>query len=178
MLPRSLFDAKATLGQVTDAIQTALEQSGYVERSFFLSPSGDVILVTRLERMNDDGSAPKDGERWSTGATESMDLASLLGGLFYADRGHYRIIVFVLGDRPFTQSKQQVSETQAQAWLRAGANALPLEIAVGKYGDGNCTALIYEFLSDGATTRLVDSKLNGKQHLEKSGILAAIEKPN
>jgi hypothetical protein len=179
VLARTLFDAKATVGQVTSAIIAALERSGYVERSFFRTGDDGVALVTRLERINDDGSPPREAERWP-GALKSqgsgLDLAGMLRGLFYVDRGHYRLIVFILQDRPFTQSSQQVTETEARRWLRSGANVLPREIADRAFGDGNCTALIYEFTSDGSAVKVVESQLTGRQHLEKSGVLAVLEK--
>ena len=179
VLPRTLFDAKATVGQVTGAIIAALERSGYVERSFFRTGDDGVALVTRLERINDDGSPPRETERWP-GALKSQgsgfDLAGMLRGLFYVDRGHYRLIVFILQDRPFTQSSEQVTETEARRWLRSGANVLPREIADRAFGDGSCTALIYEFTSDGSAVKVVESQLTGRQHLEKSGVLAVLEK--
>jgi len=178
VLARTLFDAKATVGQVTSAIIAALERSGYVERSFFRTGDDGVALVTRLERINDDGSPPREAERWpgATSQGSGFDLAGMLRGLFYVDRGHYRLIVFILQDRPFTQSSQQVTETEARRWLRSGANVLPREIADRAFGDGNCTALIYEFTSDGSAVKVVESQLTGRQHLEKSGVLAVLEK--
>jgi hypothetical protein len=178
VLPRTLFDAKATVGQVTSAIIAALERSGYVERSFFRTGDDGVALVTRLERINDDGSPPRDTERWPGAKSQGsgLDLAAMLRGLFYVDRGHYRLIVFILQDRPFIQSSEQVTETEARRWLRSGANVLPREIADRPFGDGNCTALIYEFTSDGTAVKVVESQLTGRQHLEKSGVLAVLEK--
>jgi hypothetical protein len=178
VLPRTLFDAKATVGQVTSAIIAALERSGYVERSFFRTGDNGVALVTRLERINDDGSPPRETERWPGAKSQGsgLDLAAMLRGLFYVDRGHYRLIVFILQDRPFTQSSEQVTETEARRWLRSGANVLPREIADRPFGDGNCTALIYEFTSDGTAVKVVESQLTGRQHLEKSGVLAVLEK--
>lgn len=178
VLPRALFDAKATVGQVTSAIIAALERNGYVERSFFRTGDDGVALVTRLERMNDDGSPPRDTERWPGAKSQgsSLDLAGMLRGLFFVERGHYRLIVFILQDRPFTQSSEQVTETQARRWLRSGANVLPRDIAERAFGDGNCTALIYEFTSDGSNAKVVDSQLTGRQHLEKSGVLSVLEK--
>ena len=88
------------------------------------------------------------------------------------------MIVFVLQDLPFSQSSANVTGEEAQAWLTAGANVLPHEIAMrpfgGAYG-GHCTALIYEFASDGSKVHVVDSRLTGKEHLEKAGLLAGLE---
>ena len=180
MLPKRLFEGSGTLGPVADAIIAALERNGYVERSFFRTAADGVALVTRLERIKDDGSPPSEGERWPASLkapSAAYDLAAFLRGLSYVDSGRYRVIVFILQDRPFTQSSQQITEADARAWLRTGANALPSEVAARSFADGICTALIYEFASDGTAVRLVESQLTGRQHLEKAGVMALLEKP-
>jgi hypothetical protein len=173
VLPRILFDKDATVGQVAGAIVSALERKGYVERSFFRTGAGGVALVTRLERINDDGSSFADIERWPAETLRSSTLASFLRGLFYVDPGRYRIIVFILQDLPFAQSPDRVTGDDARAWLRAGANVLPREVAESLFGDGQCTALVYEFASDGTAVRVVESRLTGKEHLEKAGLVLA-----
>jgi hypothetical protein len=105
-------------------------------------------------------------------------LAGFLRGLFYVMPGHYRVIVFILQDIPFTQSSTPVSGDDAKAWLREGANMLPRDIANRSFQSGTCTALIYEFESDGAAAKLVESSVTGKQHLEKAGLLAALGNVN
>ena len=180
-VPRSIFQGRATVGDVAGAIVSALERTGYVERSFFRTQANGVALVTRLERINDDGSARTESERWPSAAQtyqSSSDLVGFFRGLFYVDRGRYRIIVFVLQDLPFVQSQSGVTGPEARAWLREGANMLPKDIASRPFGDGNCSVLIYEFASDGTSVATVESRLTGKQHLEKSGVLSYLEKSN
>ena len=127
-LPRNLLQGRATIGQVADTIVAALERTGYVERSFFRTQADGVALVTRLESINDDGTALAEGKRWPT-LQDSKDLMSAVRGLFYVDRGLYRVIVFILQDRPFVQSPSGVTGQQALSWLRTGANMLPREVA-------------------------------------------------
>ena len=64
VLPDRLLASYHTVGSVVDAILAALERSGYVERSFFRTEAGGVALVTRLERINDDGTSSAATERW------------------------------------------------------------------------------------------------------------------
>ena len=116
-----------TVGAVTDALLSALETNGYVERSFYRTPHGGVALVTRLERINDDGSPVADATRWPASSRRDDSTASLyrfLMGLFYVDPGRYRVIVFVLQNLPFAQSPQNVTSEDARAWLGGGANVL------------------------------------------------------
>jgi hypothetical protein len=180
VLPDRLLADYHTVGEVAGAILNALEQSGYVERSFFQTKAGGVALVTRLERINDDGTPSPAAERWpNTGqySASREGLLQFLEGLFYVDPGHYRVIVFVLQDMPFSQSSTNVTAKEARAWLTSGANVLPPDIAARPFGGangGHCTALIYEFASDGTNVRVVESQLTGKEHLEKAGLLATL----
>jgi hypothetical protein len=183
VLPETVFERGRTTGQVVTAIITALERKGYVERSFFTTPADGVVLVTRLERINDDGSSAADLQRWPAvgeAARSSVGFAQFLRGLFYVDPGRYRVIVFILQDAPFRQNPdpdKPLTGQQARAWLRTGANVLPRELADRGY-KGDCTVLVYEFASDGTAVRVVESRLTGLQHLEKSGVLATLGRPN
>jgi hypothetical protein len=179
VFPPTVFAQLPTVGQVTSAILAALERSGYVERSFFQTEPGGVALVTRLEKIGDDGTPAAGSDRWPLGfKSNPADLVSFLRGLFFVSPGHYRVIVFILQDLPFTQSSKEVSGEDAKAWLREGANTLPREIAGRPFGNGTCTALIYEFESDGSAAKIVESSVTGKQHLEKAGLLAALDSAN
>jgi hypothetical protein len=181
VLPETVFERGRTTGQAVTAIIAALERRGYVERSFFTTPADGVVLVTRLERINEDGSSAADLQRWPAvgeAAQSSVGFAQFLRGLFYVDPGRYRVIVFILQDAPFSQNpKQPVTGQQARAWLRTGANVLPRELADRSYR-GDCTVLVYEFASDGTAVRVVESRLTGLQHLERSGVLATLGRPN
>ena len=179
VLPDKLFESYRTLGDATGAILAALEQNGYVERSFFRTEPGGVALVTRLERINDDGSPSAENERWAAAAQpleSTRSLLDLLHGLFFVDPGHYRVIVFVLQDRPFSQSAETITAQQAHAWLTSGANVLSPEIAALPFAGGHVTVLVYEFASDGSKVQVVTSQLTGKQHLEKAGLLTVLDK--
>jgi hypothetical protein len=158
----------------------ALEQNGYVERSFFGTKVGGTAMVTRLERVNEDGSSYSGDGRWpaslnSAELDTTRNLIDILRGLFFVDRGHYRVIVFILQEPSFTQSAQKISEQDARALLHTGANILPLEIAERPYGESRCTVLVYEFASDGTQVRLVESHLTGRDHLQKAGVLTLLE---
>jgi Tetratricopeptide repeat len=177
VLPRNLLPDRATVGQVADTIVAALERTGYVERSYFRTQSDGVALVTRLEGINDDGTALAAGKRWPT-LQDSKDLMSAVRGLFFVDRGLYRVIVFILQDKPFVQSPDSVSGEQARSWLRTGANMLPAEVANRPFSQGECSVLIYEFASDGTAVRRIDSRLTGREHLEKAGVLAYLGRAN
>jgi hypothetical protein len=179
-LPDSLFASRSTVGDVTGAIILALERNGYVERSFFKTPVGGVALVTRLERINNNGSSAAEGKRWpvTQNNVSTADLLTFLRGLFFVEPGHYRVIVFILQDLPFAQSSQTATLEEARHWLRSGANVLPPEIAERPFKGGHCTVLIYEFAADGTGVHLIESPWTGREHLEKAGVLSLLEKAN
>ncbi|MGH6831658.1 MAG: hypothetical protein ACRECM_01340, partial [Methyloceanibacter sp.] len=106
----------------------------------------------------------------------ARSLLDFLQGLFFVDHGHYRVIVFVLQDLPFSQSAETFTAQQAHTWLASGANILAPEIAALPFTGGHVTVLIYEFASDGTKVQVITSQLTGKQHLERAGLLAILDK--
>ncbi len=175
VLPRALFTGRGTIGQAVAAIVAALESQGYVDRSFFATPAGGVALVTRLERINDDGSHVAETQRWPVAGNDqryssTFDLARIVRSLFFADPGRYRIIVFIMQNEAFAESDARISEKDARAWLRRGLNRLPAELEDRSFDNGDCTALIYEFVSTGGGVHTVESELTGKQHLRMAGL--------
>ena len=180
VFPQEVFSRFTTVGEVSSDILKALERSGYVERSFFQTEPGGVALVTRLEKIGGDGAPAPEQERWPAGFDNSpTGFIDFVRGLFYAKPGHYRVIVFILQEQAFTQAEQKATGKDAETWLAEGAFKLPGWLANRPYGkDSTCTALIYEFESDGAAVKSVVSPLTGKQHLEKAGVLPSLAEPN
>lgn len=180
VLPDDLLRDHSTVGRAADAIISALERTGYVERTFFRTKPGGVALVTRLERIEPDG-RHVEPDRWSASEGQinsAAGLAKFLSGLFFAEKGHYRLIVFILQDSPFIPSSEKMTEVQARGLISQGANILPAETRSQPFSGSYCTVLIYEFASDGATVSLVkQSPLTARQHLEKAGVLSLLGKP-
>lgn len=177
-IPDAAFANMKTYGDATKFILAALESGGYVERSYFSTEAGGVAMVTRLERINDDGTPAPAASRWALKAPPDGAIAetiSFLRGLFFVEKGRYRTIVFMLQDQPFTQSDKAASEKDVRDWIPKGANLLSSDAARKPYAGAHCTALIYEFASDGSAVKLVDSRLTGKEHLARSGLLSALE---
>lgn len=96
--------------------------------------------------------------------------------MYVTERGRYRVIVFIMSDQLIVQSAKPPTSDEAKAWLKAGANALPHEVAQRPLGNANCTALIYEFESTGAAVSLVpdNAAIPAGRQLEKAGILASL----
>ena len=164
---------------VEEAIRSALEANGYVERSYFAVPDG-FALVTRLESFYDDGSSKEGPERWVTdvGPLRSFSLRAYLRALFLASAGHYRVIVFIVTPMPFSESEAKVSVDETTAWLNSGLNILPVSIGEREYSPNHvCTAMIYEFTQSEAheATENIPGRISGDQHLLKSKIWPTFE---
>jgi peptidoglycan hydrolase-like protein with peptidoglycan-binding domain len=181
VLPDNLLSNHPTVGEATDAIISALERTGYVERTFFGTKPGGVALVTRLERIEPDGTHVEP-DRWSASEKQlssTAGLAKFLRGLFFVEKGHYRLIVFILQDTPFIPSSQKLTEAEARGLINRGANVLPAQTRKQAFTGSYCTVLIYEFASNGtAVSLLKQSPLTAREHLEKAGVLSLLGKPN
>jgi hypothetical protein len=180
-LLRTLFPS-AKQFEVGEQLTSALVQAGYSEYSFYSAPGG-FALVSRLERVREDGTAaPQELRFLQPGAEEPFSLTAYISRLFFAPTGYYRLIVFVVTDQPFTTdaSKTIVAE-EATRLLRSGANRLPDAYRSRDFSPSHAiTALIYEFRKDPGDrdVRTLDpGRFDGREHLQRAGILSALEHP-
>jgi len=167
------------LADAVSALDLAFQKTGYGERSYYSVPDG-FAMASRIEQINQDGTAKGPADRWSLEVPpmRKFSFSAYLTALFRARPGYYRVIVFVVTSKPFSQSNAKVTSEEAELWISSGLNALPDDIARGKYTSAHkCTALIYEFKRmETQPAKFVDpSEITGQIHLEKSGLLAALK---
>jgi hypothetical protein len=168
------------LGDAVAALDLAFQKAGYGERSYYSVPGG-FAMASRIEQMNQDGTAKGLADRWSLEVPpmRKFSFSAYMTALFRARPGYYRVIVFVVTSHPFSQSSATTTSEEAGLWVSSGLNALPENIASRDYTSAHrCTALIYEFKRMGTQhAEFVDpSKITGQIHLEKSGLLGAFAK--
>jgi hypothetical protein len=180
IIPQSAFKTDKTFGNLSITLDKALDETGYFERSYFSSPNG-IAIVTRMERINDDGSPEGGPQRWDLKQPDRprLSLPQYIRALFMAEPGYYRLIAFVVTDEAFGASNEPVSTATADSWLNTGLIKIPLGIQNKPLPPGySCIALIYEFQLDAgkekAPEQLVPSHLDPKTHLVKSGLWAAL----
>jgi hypothetical protein len=178
VLPKSFFQQVETLGDFEQRLVDALDRKNY-EYSFLEVPNG-FAMVSRLERIASDGSSAPPPNRWTDhDFSRVTSLADFLRGVFVAPSGHYRVIVFVVTDVDFGQSKEVAAAADAKGWLRAGHNVLPDDVRRARVGTSfRCTALVYEFSRDGfdgPTTLQRPGQFETRTHLEKAGIWQTLE---
>lgn len=184
-IPSAFFvndDFSATLSQVAGTLENALENAGYIERSYYAVPDG-FALVTRLEQVNPDGSPSPLPDRWAVQMTapKVFSLASYLQALFTAQPGHFRIIAFLVTSAPFAQNPNMlVSREDAMEWLAVGSQTLPASIGSLPYSEWHyCVALVYEFeqptRNHEASFKML-SAFSGIEHLKKAKIWEVLER--
>lgn len=162
---------------IASRLREAFEKAGYGEKSWYQIPNG-FALVSRMEQIYPDGRPKEEEVRWTPNVSNPpiFSLESYIKALFTAPKGRYRVIVFFVTDRMFSQSEKMVSPEEAMAWLKRGFMEFPPEIGHYPYTkDHYCKALIYEFEQKDHNAILKNpSDLQGKEHLEKAKLWSAL----
>jgi len=180
VLPREFFgdgDGDPTLGGVARRIELALDDGAYFERGYYRAPGG-FAMVTRLERMREDGTPEEGARRWSVaGDGEEFSLARYLRNLLVAEPGHYRLISFVVSALPFSASGAAITAGEGESLLSGGLNVMPRPLAEQPFTrDHNATALVYEFVKPGPgaeASLVMPGTLPGRRHLERARLWSA-----
>lgn len=172
-------EGQAKVGDVSDRLENAFNQAGYGEKTWYAVPGG-FALASRLEQFNPDGTPKEEPDRWSAKirAPEVFGLKDLIRALFTPQEGHYRIIVFIVTDQPFSAADKTVTPDEASKWVQKGAFNLPQVIREVDYTlEHFCEALIYEFdqpTRDNPAVFKAPSELQGETHLRKAKIWSAL----
>jgi hypothetical protein len=169
------------LRDIERIIHGALESCGYYEKKYYAVPDG-FAMVTRMEQINPDGTSKEPPDRWMPEVQPlrlKFSLKEYITRLFTANKGYYRVIVFIVTKHPFSQANVTITRGEAMLWLSTGLNVLPDAIGQLAYTEQyNCTALIYEFekIPDKEAEIKFAGSLTGRVHLEKSNIWKYLEK--
>jgi hypothetical protein len=166
-----------TQGAIIDAIQDALDEAAYYERSFYSAPGG-IVMVTRLERFMPDGS-PDLERRWiDIKAGQTFSLVNYFNGLLFADPGRFRLVVFIMSDQPFASTGKSLAADEGQRLLSSGFNTPPQAELEETFSIGHkVSVLVYEFEKnrDHDPVQIMPGKLPARAHLEKSKVWAGLQ---
>ncbi|MGP0091937.1 MAG: tetratricopeptide repeat protein [Xanthobacteraceae bacterium] len=168
------------LAAISDRLALALDAGAYYQRSFFKVPDG-FAMVTQVERIRSDGTPETHGRWFSSQGPTTFSLQGYLRRLLYADPGHYRLVVFVITDKPFSTSNEALTRQEATDLVGRGVNVVPATAWTQLYSaQHRCTALIYEFKKISATEPelLIPSPMPGRDHLMKARVWAALATPD
>ncbi|MBQ0943480.1 hypothetical protein KAK07_09040 [Ideonella sp. 4Y16] len=172
--------APTTLGDVGRRLQGALDKLNYTNA--YLSVPNGFALVSRIERILEDGRPSPGPGRWSQDPPRNRELSfgAFVQSLFRAPVGRYRVIVFVVTDAPRNRQVPQTAETERrlQDLLDCGSTQLPVEVARLPFSARvRAQALIYEFDKRNANTPAepaTQAQLDARQHLTAAGILGEL----
>jgi hypothetical protein len=172
-------DRRTTLGQAVRRLRAAMIQSGYGEHSVYRINANGVALVTRVERLTDDGS-PHQNARWlPPNASQPFSVLKFVRGLVWSEPGHYRLIVFTLTTDALPADGRPMRPADLPNLQTGGLASLPKPLADLPFtAEHAAFALIYELRSErpGATPVLLEpGQFTALQHLQKATIWAALE---
>lgn len=178
LIPRSYLvsDNTTPLSKILDnELIPALETAGY-EYSFYRIKDSGLAVVTRLEKMNENGTSAQGEERYSTqqNRQHAFNIRDYFTSLFFARPGYYRLIVFMLCPYTVTQTNHGITKSTADTIFSNGADRPEEEILQYAFSQRyQCTVLIYQFIKPNQVDSAKEfdpSALTCQQHLEKSNI--------
>lgn len=170
-IPKNLLGTDSTtLQTVYQNIFNALVKIDRAFESSLFGVPGGFALLTKTERIRQDGTPLPGIYRWTEGKVPPLDLKDHIGRLFFEKPGYFRVIVFVITtadyrpENPSTKPVPKISE---------GVQDLPDEIARELFKGKKGYVLIYSFekKQGGAIKEFKINSLSGLIHLDKSGIL-------
>ncbi len=166
------------LTRASEQLARALHEAGYADLRYYDIPEGFAV-VTRLELIDDQGlaNAPTDPAlRFGTPYPQLRFFTMRFWSRLVANRvGRFRLFVFVVLDHPFGYSKDV---TDPEVVWKHPSSELPLDRADLPYKpEDKWFALVYEVENPpgSVAARLVPAPAEPALHLEKSGILAALQ---
>ena len=166
----------ATLNDVHERLRRVLDETGFSPAELFAAPGG-FALITKMERIHDDGTSYTGSERWTQGKIplHSLSLKDYLTSLFFDAPGEFRVFVFVISTmQPFPPehpSKEQEDKARDLELLQGG-RVLPSSIASLPWKDRHGYVLLYRFerrLGEPAA-EVRPEPLPLRTHLEKAGM--------
>lgn len=179
---------KTSLDMVADRITFALDDAGYSDH-VYLPVDGGFALLTRVEKINADGTSVPSPKRFGIPSADQPDdwtfsFSGYLAKLLTADVGYYRVIVFVVTQRQITQTATPVGPKEFSQWFMAGTDSLPPSYGAREYdtvAGYHCTALIYEFQKSAAVPAphfVLTSAVAAVDHLKGAGVWDALSRGN
>lgn len=159
----------ATLKNLDAWLSTALRESGYDGKFSYLNYPGGYALVTRIERIHQNGTAfENDRFNPTPEFVTEFSLRALIEAFLNPTKGYFRLIAFIITDESTGNSQEKISREDAMAWF-SGNSILHADIGRKPIRTGHkVEVLIYEFSvsENGQKPVKVDPiRLEAKEHL-------------
>jgi hypothetical protein len=175
-LPTAIVDPDnpEMLGAIADRIGEAFTRGRIEEFALYTVGDSGFAYVSRLERIDRDGTPLPDPDRWPsemTGELKARSIVAYFKSLFVASPGYYRVIAIVVSPRPIAAASEPMTPQLAGA-LANGPQVLPRRFRERRIAGAYGTALIYEFEAKKAQERprLILSEVPPVQHLILAGL--------
>lgn len=176
--------ANTQLREIAGRLRQAIVSAGYADLGFFLVPGGGIALVTRMEQFDPATGSPRLGEdRWArnVGPPRMESVSDFFRGVFRANPGHFRALAFVVHPGSVEPEKlRRPSKEHVADWQEEGPSVLPSLLGRQPFDDTfRCTVLVYEFEQKSSSenaTAVEKPRFSAREHLERTGIWAALEK--
>lgn len=166
-----------SLKDFSNHLDEKLNSRGYTEKFYFSQTSGNgFVVVTRMERIDDDGKSAKD-ERWTSDVKlKRFSLLDLMEAIVGQRLGRFRSFALVVTRDSRAASQKRMTFDQLEDWLSQGQASLPKgyeNVALTPAYD--IYALVYEFARtiDSEKPFFVEkSSLSAVDHLRGAGLSA------
>ena len=190
VLPREVMLKSNSLGDVLEIFSQALRKAGYEQQGWYATNHNEVIAITELEQIRENGSSRIDDKRWSLkfSSPEISSIADFIRTLLQgATPGRYRSFIFFFGDdNRFGHSRNRGMQSSGipeisffKDFLRMGTRVPVFSfLRTAKTANLRCYVFIYEYEHspvDGSVTFIEDSNISARQHLKGAGIWEKLE---
>lgn len=181
LLLAEIGEDEPELGTVGDFIEDALYAAGYDGRVRFVGLQADAsgvrfpdefAIVTGMEQIDENARPLTGPRRWAENIERDAEfsLRGFLRALFFAPKGRYRVLVFIVTQRPMQgRADEPMSTELVERFGEEGTPVLPEPLRGQAFGARHqVIALIYEFekLSDDQEARhLRPSPRRASEHL-------------
>lgn len=156
-------------------IDAALNRVGHSERSYFRFRDGFAI-VSRIERIHEDGAPFKGAERWPDATLEQdVSILDYIANLFVPQPGFYRFaIISTASIEPQVDPGKTLTPKQGSEILQQGSVTAP-EFSDAPVAPGlRCVILIYEFEKKSLHAKVAQrfpSAVDVKRHASTLGFI-------
>ena len=147
--------APPTLGAIGDLVTHALSADGHRRFGFLGVPGNGFALLTGVEQIDENAVPLKGSARWSqdilvepvSASDPGAWLAAVVDAFFFAPKGHYRVLLFIVTDVPFSENPDiEISTWILEDWAVKSFDSIPDQIRALDFSTSHkMTVLVYEF---------------------------------
>lgn len=195
IIGREFFPQATRLEDINTVLTPALRQAGFDQgeklRYFVtvddIGRANGYAILTFLEVIDEEGERLEWFSGEDAGSFWDWDLKELLRRLTFSDQDYFRFFIFLVTDASRTTSAR-VPRFARDEIMQKYANGLDSFRDLARYvpnissmpvtADTDCTVLVYEFVkkqATGTTEQTPPIRLEGKEHLDKTGLKRLVE---